>query len=72
MNDFPYVTVGELADLLAVQSWRISRLAELGLLPDFHRAGGRRMIARTQIPAIVAALADRGWLPVPDQNEAQQ
>jgi hypothetical protein len=59
----PYVTTGELGDTLGVQAWRISRLFELGLVPETPRVAGRRMIPRGMIPQIVDCLRDRGWLP---------
>ena len=60
----PQVTsIGELADALGVQSWRIARLFELGILDEPPRISNRRIIPKSQIPAIVDALRERGWLP---------
>jgi hypothetical protein len=61
----PYATTGELGDALGVQSWRIARLFELGVLPEPQRIGGRRLIPRSAIPAVVDALRARGWLAEP-------
>jgi hypothetical protein len=58
----PYVTTGELGDTLGVQAWRIVRLFELGILFEPQRIGGRRLIPKSMIPAIVDALRARGWL----------
>ena len=58
----PYVSIGDLADTLSVQSWRIARLFELGILPEPPRIGRRRMIPKSMIPQIVDALRSRGWL----------
>ena len=68
----PYVTIGELGDLLQVQSWRIARLFELGVLSEPQRIGGRRLIPKLMIPSVVDALRDRGWLPVELTQEANQ
>lgn len=57
-----YSTTGELGDALGVQAWRIARLFELGALPEPERIGGRRLIPKSMIPAIVDALRVRGWL----------
>lgn len=62
----PYVTTGELGDSLGVQSWRIARLFELGVLSEPQRIGGRRLIPRSMICDVVDALRSRGWLPVAD------
>jgi hypothetical protein len=58
----PFLSLGEVADLLSVQSWRIARLFELGILPEPVRVSGRRMIPKDSIPQIVDALRARGWL----------
>ena len=58
----PYLSLGELGDTLGVQSWRIARLFELGLLPEPPRIGRRRVIPKAMIPEIVDALRARGWL----------
>lgn len=62
-TSFPYLSLGELADLLSVQGWRIARLFELGLLPEPDRVSGRRLIPKTMVPQVVDALRGRGWLP---------
>ena len=64
----PYLSLGELGDLLSVQSWRIARLFELGILPDTPRIGGRRVIPKSMIPQIVDALRERGWMPKVDAH----
>lgn len=60
-----YLSLGELADLLSVQSWRIARLFELGILPEPTRIAGRRMIPKDMVPAVVDALRAKGWLHSP-------
>ena len=62
-ESIPYLSLGELADTLSVQSWRIARLYELGILPEPPRVGRQRVIPKTSVPAIVDALRARGWLP---------
>jgi len=61
-TSFPYLSLGELAELLSVQSWRIARLFELGILPEPDRVSGRRLIPKTMVPEVVDALRARGWL----------
>lgn len=57
------LTTGEIGDMLGVQLWRVQRLFEDGDVPEVPRAGGRRIIDESMIPAIQAALEKRGWLP---------
>ena len=57
-----YLSLGEVADLLSAQSWRIARLFELGVLPEPERVAGRRMIPREMVPEVAEALRNRGWL----------
>ena len=57
-----FTTIGEIAEAIGAQSWRIARLFELGLLPEPPRLSGRRIIEKSQIPAIENALRVRGWL----------
>ena len=59
------MTTSEVADLIGVAKWRIRRLYETGALPEPTRFGARRMIHGADIPAIVDALRERGWLPEP-------
>lgn len=67
-----YLSLGELADLLSVQSWRIARLFELGVLPEPERMAGRRMIPKVMVPEVVDALRARGWLPRPTELSSSQ
>ena len=66
----PYLSLGELGDMLGVQSWRIARLFEVGLVPEPPRIGRRRLISKSAIPEIVDALRSRGWLPEPENGTA--
>ena len=67
-----HFTSGELGDFLGVQAWKIARVFELGILEEPDRVGGRRLIPKSLIPAIVDALRDRGWLPVELTQEGQR
>lgn len=67
----PAVTsIGELAETLGVQSWRIARLFELGLIQEPPRVSNRRVIDKAMIPIIVDALRLRGWLTV-ERSESE-
>ncbi len=57
-----HFTSGELGDLLGVQSWKIARLFELGIMREPPRVGGRRLIAKSLVPQVVESLRLRGWL----------
>ena len=59
----PYLSLGELGDTLGVQSWRIARLFELGILPEPPRIGRLRVIPKAMVPEIIDALRRRGWFP---------
>lgn len=63
-----YLSIGELADALGTQSWRIARLFELGLIDEPPRLAGRRLIPRELVPRIVELLRNRGWLTVPQEG----
>jgi hypothetical protein len=64
-------TLGELADHLGVQSWRIARLFVLGLVPEPERKSGRRMIPKSAVPAIVTALKSKGWYPTTSTTKGE-
>lgn len=57
-----YLSLGELADALGVQSWRIGRLFESGELREPPRVGRQRAIPKAMVPAIVEALRRHGWI----------
>lgn len=59
------LTTQEIADLLAVDLWRIQRLFESGILPEPERFGGRRAIPSTDIPLIIDSLRRKGWIANP-------
>jgi hypothetical protein len=68
-----YLTTGQVAELVSkesgveVREWRIRRLYEDQRLPDPPRFGLKRMIARNQVPIIVAKLQEMGVLPAPNR-----
>ena len=59
----PYMSTGELGELLGIQAWRIARLFELGVVAEPVRVAGRRTIPAALVPEIVDALRARNWLP---------
>jgi len=61
-SDFNVISVGDLADTLGCQSWRIGRLFETGVIPEPPRFSGRRAIPVALIPQIEAELKSRGWI----------
>lgn len=56
------LSVGEVAELLGTQAWRVARLYELGLIPEPPRVAGRRVIPATDLAEIAVQLRLRGWL----------
>ena len=64
----PFLSTGELGELLGIQAWRIARLFELGVVAEPVRVAGRRTIPAALVPEIVDALRARNWLPL-DQLE---
>lgn len=59
-----HLTTGQAAALLGTDEWRLRRLFEDGTLPEPPRFGGLRIIAGTDLPAIIDALRARGWLAI--------
>ncbi len=57
------LTSREVADLFAVEEWRVRRIFESGDLPEPARFAGRRAIPRSMLPDIVDALRLHDWLP---------
>jgi hypothetical protein len=56
------LSVGEVAELLGTQAWRVARLYELGLIAEPPRIAGRRIIPITDLAEITVQLRLRGWL----------
>ena len=52
----------------AVREWQVRRLYEDGNLREPERFGGKRIIDRAQLPRIVNALRERGWLPTENEE----
>lgn len=64
MNDFAdAMALRPAAQLLGVEFWQIQRIFELGLLPQPARFGNVRVVTKSQLPEIRAALIKRGYLP---------
>ena len=59
-----FFSTADVAELFGSDEWRVRRLYESGTLPEPPRFAGRRLIRRADLPAILDALRDRGWLPV--------
>lgn len=55
-------TTRQMAELLITDEWRVRRLFEDGTLDEVEKFGGKRMIPKAMIPAIVSALEKRGWI----------
>lgn len=57
-------SLGDLAEHLGVQMWRLQRLYELEVpgMPTPQIVGRIRVLTEEDIPAVQAALAKRGWL----------
>ena len=64
------LTTGEVAELLGVDVWRVRRLYESGMLPEPPRAGAYRLIPKADLPRIIDAMRQRGWLPAASSAEA--
>jgi hypothetical protein len=54
--------LGEAADRLGVQSWRLARLFRQGHHPEPPRLGRYRVVRESELPALRAALLKAGWL----------
>jgi len=48
----------------AISEWQVRRLYEDGELPEPQKFAGKRIVQRSELPLIVAALRRRGWLPM--------
>jgi hypothetical protein len=56
------LTLGEAAERLHAQTWRLARLFDRGLLPEPRRVGRCRVIAETDLPRIAEAMRRAGYL----------
>jgi hypothetical protein len=64
------LTIGQVGDELKVQSWKVRRLYERGLLPEPPRLGRNRWIARSSLSAVREALLAHGYLKPAQPVEA--
>ena len=65
-----FYTTSQIGTLLGVETWRVARLYETGAISEPPRFAGRRAIPKNQIPQIVDALRERGWLPICENTPA--
>ena len=63
----PFLSLGEVADLLSVQSWRIARLFELQVLPEPRHHRWPAPDPQGDDPEIIDAVIPHGWLPESSQ-----
>ena len=56
------LTIGEVADQLGCQAWKIRRVIRDGLLPEPDRLGTYRVFLASDIPRVRAALKTAGYL----------
>lgn len=56
------MTLGQVADNLGVQVWRVRRLYERGILPEPPRFQRSRLVRRDDLPAVKEALEKAGYL----------
>ena len=56
------MTTTEVAEFLGVESWRVIRVFEDGLVPEPRQFARRRVITPDIVPHIVNALRSKGWL----------
>lgn len=57
-----YLTLGQIADKLGVQLWRLRRLFERGILSEPARVGQNRVVHVRLLPTIKQALEEAGYL----------
>ena len=56
------LTIGAAANQLGVAAWKVRRLYERGILPPAERIGCYRVIDRSDLPKVGAALRQAGYL----------
>ncbi len=61
-----YMTLGEAADRIGVQAWRLARLFDRGLWPEPPRVGRNRVVSESDLPGIEEALRAAGYLKTPE------
>ncbi len=69
MSMAPFWTIGPVAARFNVETWKLRRLFERGLLPPAPRVGPYRVIAESDLPRVEQALRSAGYLvdqPVPE------
>ena len=56
------LTLGEAAERLGAQVWRLRRLIERGLYPEPQRIGQSRVVAESELPRIRELMEQEGYL----------
>jgi hypothetical protein len=57
-----YLTLGEVAERLGCQVWRVGRLFDRGLLPEPRRVGKNRVVPEEDLPTVERVLRGAGYL----------
>lgn len=57
-----YLTLGQVADRLGVQLWRLQRAIDRGLVKCAGKVGRQRVVEESDLAAIRKALAEAGYL----------
>ena len=61
-EDAMFYTTREVADFLGIDTWRVQRVFEHGLVDEPTRIGNSRAIPKSAVPQIIDALRAKGWL----------
>jgi hypothetical protein len=56
------LTIGEAAERIGAQTWRLQRLIARGLFPEPQRIGRTRVVLEDDLPAIAEAMRQAGYL----------
>lgn len=54
---------------VTIAEWQVRRIFELGMLPEPPKFANKRVIAVGLLPAIVAAIRVRNWLPAEEVHQ---
>lgn len=58
------LTIGDIARQHDIPIWRVRRIFERHILPEFGRVGRYRTVPEDRVPDVVEALRDAGYLPL--------
>jgi hypothetical protein len=59
------LTTGDAAQAIGVREWMVSRLYERGFLPEPPRLAGKRVLKRSDLPAIRDAAVRARYMSAP-------